>query len=943
MTLPTARTAAALALLPVALAAREAAARPWILLAQEELTCLGIATPADRRPLDGLLLRAGAPADVVVNYFALPIGHDRTLMARLTLLGSLAYFADTDNDQVLRGELLADLERAAGAARERNAIFRQIERCTRMWRISSSLERGDSAAVLGHTRALIGLYGNAAPGAGHEDLPLVHAARELSVGGHDTALRELTAVLERRAAALDGDAARAGRMLATAASARAALGDWDAARSLAERSVQRGSPAEGTLAAWRAFPALYDGLRARGEPGQAAAFAQNMQNRFALPGALPDNELEYEILARLAAAADERMDSDNWAALQAHARGALIDVNRRRLSIPRFRQGLVATLLDPKDVLHTVLRRDPAWADEAYVNGYRGGYDNLAAQAANLFQPQARERMFLAYRIDDQLRTLAVLHEVLPRRRAEIEDITFRYAQLRAFSRIMPATVASAVRDENLSQEAQARVGRFLAMQARYALGLRNLWTTLDPDGAGSYNRGQGRTVFVTLDVLHEETNASMGRYVETVRRDAPRLAEYLTPSAFPLARVRSMLQPGEALVSTLVTHERLFVWALSPGAATFRSVDLAAADVADLVRDLRLSLTATSVGGTLSLPPFAAGPAHRLYQATLGQVADVLDGARHVLWHGHGPLASLPPAALVMNAPPADRIADAERLAGLQWPVDRFAFSTLTDVTLLPVHRSGAGRAGHHTTDYVGVGAPMMSPEELRQRSTARSFELAGGLDAGTLADLPKLPEAAEELRRLEDLFGTDRSVVLLGPDATEPAVRMDGVLRGARVVVFATHGFTTGEVAGMSEPALLMALPARPEGTVDGLLTATEIASLQLDAELVVLSACNTAAPDGRPDGETFTGLSQAFLYAGARALLVSHWPVASNASADLSVGLLERTRAGAPLAESLRATMLALREEGRGDDIRAHPFFWAPFVLVGDGAAALRWGGP
>ena len=120
------------------------------------------------------------------------------------------------------------------------------------------------------------------------------------------------------------------------------------------------------------------------------------------------------------------------------------------------------------------------------------------------------------------------------------------------------------------------------------------------------------------------------------------------------------------------------------------------------------------------------------------------------------------------------------------------------------------------------------------------------------------------------------------------------------------------------------------------DGLLTASEIATLELDADWVILSACNTAAADGTPGAEGLSGMAKAFFYAGARALLVSHWPVVSAAATEITTRLFEETADTAAIgrAEALRRSMLSLMNTS-DKPYYAHPLFWAPFVVVGEGA--------
>jgi CHAT domain-containing protein len=161
---------------------------------------------------------------------------------------------------------------------------------------------------------------------------------------------------------------------------------------------------------------------------------------------------------------------------------------------------------------------------------------------------------------------------------------------------------------------------------------------------------------------------------------------------------------------------------------------------------------------------------------------------------------------------------------------------------------------------------------------------------------------------------------------------------LEGARVVAFATHAGVAGELPGIAEPALVLTPPAVASEEDDGVLSVSEAARLRLDADFVLLSACNTAAPDGRPGAAGLSGLAKAFLYAGSRSLLVSHWAVISDAAERLTTGMFAELarEPGAGRAEALRRSAMALLDGGGGDPLLSHPAAWAPFVVVGEGGA-------
>ncbi len=198
-------------------------------------------------------------------------------------------------------------------------------------------------------------------------------------------------------------------------------------------------------------------------------------------------------------------------------------------------------------------------------------------------------------------------------------------------------------------------------------------------------------------------------------------------------------------------------------------------------------------------------------------------------------------------------------------------------------------------------------------------------------------LPETADELCAVARDVHADPSDIHLGARATESEVKRlsaSGDLAKYRVVHFATHGALAGQISGNSEPGLILTPPASPSEEDDGYLTASEIAGLKLDADWVILSACNTAA-GGAKGADALSGLARAFIYAQARALLVSHWAVNSEATVKLITGAMHRLAADQSMgrAEAMRQSMLALIDR-RG--LEAQPAFWAPFVVVGEGGA-------
>ena len=193
-------------------------------------------------------------------------------------------------------------------------------------------------------------------------------------------------------------------------------------------------------------------------------------------------------------------------------------------------------------------------------------------------------------------------------------------------------------------------------------------------------------------------------------------------------------------------------------------------------------------------------------------------------------------------------------------------------------------------------------------------------------------------ELRKVAVSVHADPADLFLGANATETRVKQEK-LDQYRIVYFATHGLVAGEVAKFAklnaEPALVLSLPDHPTQLDDGVLTASEVAQLKLDADWVVLSACNTASAE-KPGAEALSGLARAFFYAGARSLIVSHWEVGTESTVALMTGTFAALAVDPKLshAEALRKSMLAMIDNARHPEW-ADPRYWAPFVVVGEPA--------
>jgi CHAT domain-containing protein len=465
---------------------------------------------------------------------------------------------------------------------------------------------------------------------------------------------------------------------------------------------------------------------------------------------------------------------------------------------------------------------------------------------------------------------------------------------------------------------------------------------------------------------IDRATSDHAGLRAEIARR-IPDYARLIDPRPATVADAQAALHPGEALVAVYVSVRRTYSWAVpKAGPIAFASSPLSRGEVNQAVAQLRKALDpdAETAG---DIPAFDVGTAHRLYAGLLEPVRSGWQGARTLLVVANGALGEVPFGLLVTADVPVPQERDGQPLfAGYRtvpWLIRQVAIADLPSVTALTTLRAAPPPAAGRRP-FLGFGDPWFSPaeaDEAKQEAMAPPAATAVAMrkapvrlrsvprteDAGSagLADLPRLPETADEVRAAAVSLKADPARdVFLGSQASEQRVRSMR-LDDRRVIMFATHGLVPGDLDGLGEPALALSAPALAGGGGDGLLTVSKILDLRLDADWVVLSACNTAAGNGA-GAEAVSGLGQAFFYAGTRALLVSNWPVETGSARLLTTRLFrhEAEDPGLSRAEALRRTMLELLDgpgmvdpaTGRTLFSYAHPIFWAPFSLVGDAGA-------
>lgn len=478
-----------------------------------------------------------------------------------------------------------------------------------------------------------------------------------------------------------------------------------------------------------------------------------------------------------------------------------------------------------------------------------------------------------------------------------------------------------------------------------------------------------------------------------------PRYMELTQPRPVTVeALQKSLLKPGETLLTYYLLPRRVLIFLVERERFRLVEVPRPRQEVATLVAAARKP--EEEAGGALGqLARLDPAVLNQLYQVAFQPVEPMLKPGQRLLVIGDGPLHTLPLEMLVSRwgAEEQQAFAAARTSGGpllgeyatLPYLGQRYQFAYLPSLSSLASVRLYHKPAGGYDKELVSFADPVFERGGGYSGQTRRTLEvLSRSVGGGGSIRIPRLPETAEEAQEIAAILG-GRSTVYLRDKAQEHTAKtLD--LKGVRYLHFATHGLLGGEFVMLrdamvsegaaggrrnlgvvaapatpsapapddggaqadvvveappsavpsgerGQPALVLSLAGDLQGE-DGLLTMSEVVeSMDLNAQLVVLSACNTAGESADAgSGEGFAGLTRAFMYAGAKGLLVSHWSVESRSTQELMTELFRRSRGG---ADNL-AALAAARDRVRGSTLdagrpvsRAHPYFWAPFVYVGD----------
>jgi CHAT domain-containing protein/Tfp pilus assembly protein PilF len=463
---------------------------------------------------------------------------------------------------------------------------------------------------------------------------------------------------------------------------------------------------------------------------------------------------------------------------------------------------------------------------------------------------------------------------------------------------------------------------------------------------------GQIRQTLTDIRAKLADANARL-------EKQFPDYVALTNPKPLTLKEAQGLLGPDEALIQWVAAEDKTELFVLTREGADWHTLPVKADALTDKVAAFRRGLTVEAASAAAS-EQFDLAFAHDVYKELLGPAEAVLKRKRNLLFVPTGALTALP-FQLLVTAPPAVAKGDLAAYRSAAWLAKQNAVTVVPSVSALKALRVFAAKdqAGK---PIVGFGDPVFDPGAAPgdgQRSVAKGkpvktasvakqpparnasrtrsytdFWQGASVDPARLGQaLGQLPDTADEIRDVAKRLGASDGDIFLGRAASEAQVKSLR-LSDYRIVYFATHGLVAGDVQGLAEPSLALTIPRNPTPQDDGLLTASEIAQLKLNADFVVLSACNTISGE-KPGAQALSGLARAFFYAGTRALLVTHWAVDSAATTTIATNTFANLKTDAKMgrAEAMRRAMVAyLGDESKPE--QAYPGYWGAFAIVGEG---------
>jgi CHAT domain-containing protein/Flp pilus assembly protein TadD len=416
-----------------------------------------------------------------------------------------------------------------------------------------------------------------------------------------------------------------------------------------------------------------------------------------------------------------------------------------------------------------------------------------------------------------------------------------------------------------------------------------------------------------------------------------PAFAELTNPKSISHKKIQTLLREDEAFFLQLTEKTGTTLFYIDKEIIDVVETDLESNDLTKRVNKIRhsMDLTRSDIRSYTKMPAYEVDDAYYLYEKLLKPFKERLQNKKHLMVVLDGAMQNLPLGVLVSDKTNVNK--DSNDYRSIKFVGHEVAYSVYPSPSSFVALRSLVP-SQKASKPFIGIGDPDLKQQSSETRSFAFTLDTIAEQifkhsNPGVLrAIFSPLPETKIELELIAKTLRADEKNLILGQEATETKVK-NTKLSQYEVIGFATHGLLAGEFKGLLEPALVLTPPEKSTTVDNGLLMASEIANLKLNAEWIVLSACNTAGPSGRPGAEGLSGLAKSFFHAGARSLLVSHWAIDSTAAAFVTTRMMSFiNQEGLNKSLALKKSIKELAYENK--PYFSHPAFWGAFVIVGEG---------
>lgn len=509
-------------------------------------------------------------------------------------------------------------------------------------------------------------------------------------------------------------------------------------------------------------------------------------------------------------------------------------------------------------------------------------------------------------------------------------ELIFQIAEQLNVSKVQQALAEAAVR----SGVSEPGLSNIIRKEQDAKNEIATLTSYISGQGSEDDKRRNPQVLAQMRERLHE-IDKERREYKAQIQKSYPEYFQLIQPKSPNTQDIAKQLQPDELFVAIIPLEDKTYVWAINAqGQVKFQAANLSEMDLKKLVTQTRKTLDVAEQGARA--PQFDVASSYKIYKEILAPFDEELKTTKHLIVSTSGSLAQLPFAVLPRKpdvASPAWLIRDVA-ISHVPTANGWLALKRLNKQPVAPQPMLAWGDPAFDPN----AGANTASGSTVRSVAVTRSIEGGQGsiMDAATYvaySKIPPLPETRDEVLRLASILQADpQRDLILGQEATRGSVlkqSASGNMAKKQVVVFATHGLLAGDLPQLNQPALAMASTKDPKESP--LLTLEDVLGLRLNADWVVLSACNTAGADGRAE-EALSGLARGFFYAGSRSLLVTHWAVESVSAMNLTTKTFAAYKQDTQIrrAEALRQAMLETMKTANF----AHPTYWAPYALVGEG---------